>query len=283
MSEIIQDEEDKKVNNGWFSAGILTIVLAFLMPFIIMLISSTSFNVKMIGELGAVGDFFGGSTIGLLSIASIFFIIHTISIQSKELSLQRKELQYTRDELKQTREVHEESNKTQTNQRFETTFFNMLSLQKETLNNLNYSEGSKEYIGRNVTSFFYDKFVKSFNSPSSIILDKILSEKNIKKQSNIIFTHIMKYYGDYIGPYFKNLQIIISFLDRGQLTMEEKNNYLEILKAQMSKTEMRLVFYYVSSTHGEDLTDLILRYDFFKGHLKPGDLIHSKHYEFLRE
>lgn len=97
MKNNTDEEENKSVSKGWFRAGIFTIILALLTPVLIMIASGTTFSVGKLGELGAVGDFFGGSTIGLLSIASIFFIIHTINIQSKELSLQRKELEYTKN------------------------------------------------------------------------------------------------------------------------------------------------------------------------------------------
>lgn len=284
MNNSKNDDESKDIKKGWFIAGIITISLAILLPFFIIVISRTTFSVSKLGELGAVGDFFGGSTIGLLSIASIFFIIHTISIQSKELSLQRMELQYTRDELKQTRKVHEESNRTQINQRFETTFFNMISLQKEIVNNLSIGEGVSKNTGRNVTYILYVKFLSHFQSPPSSISGKVRAEKsNVKNQSNIIFSNFIDSYGDIIGPYFRNLQVMINFVDRSDLTFKEKKDYLEILKAQISKSEMRIIFYYSTSNYGNDLIDLLLKYDFFQGNLKPEDLIHAEHYNFIEK
>ncbi|WP_307311115.1 hypothetical protein [Neobacillus driksii] len=94
------EENDKKLTNGWLIAGGIVIVGAILNPFIIMALSKTNFTVTEIDELGTVGDFFGGTTVGLLSLASILFVIHTIAIQSKELALQRKELSLTREEFK---------------------------------------------------------------------------------------------------------------------------------------------------------------------------------------
>lgn len=70
---IQQEIEKTKFKKGWFKAGIILIIIAVLNPFFIMLVSSTKFSVVEINALGTVGDFFGGRTVGLLSLASIFF------------------------------------------------------------------------------------------------------------------------------------------------------------------------------------------------------------------
>lgn len=276
MNTSNSDDESKDIKKGWFNAGIITISLAVFLPFIIMVLSDTSFSVSKIGELGTVGDFFGGTTIGLLSIASIFFIIHTISIQSKELSLQRQELQLTRTELEETRKVHEESNKTQLIQRFETTFFNLLSRHNDIVANMKTTRSSsKDRIGRSVILYIYYKFEIFYNSLRD-------SDMSSQKKIESISTDFLGYYGDDIGHYFRNMYQIISFIDKSNLTHEEKLSYIEILKAQFSLSEFKLTFYYSIMTKDQKLQDVVLKYNLFSEQLKRSDLIEEEHYELLK-
>ena len=281
MSNYKNDDENKDIKRGWFIAGIITISLAILLPFIIMVISSTTFSVSKLGELGAVGDFFGGSTIGLLSIASIFFIIHTISIQSKELSLQRQELHLTRNELEETRKVHEEANRTQYIQRFETTFFNMLSLQSELIKNLEIGNQNK-LSGRAATEKIYKKFESYFQSPYENTRLKVAKASTALEKFYPVYEDFFEHYSDFIEPYFRNVAILIRLIEDGEFSRLEKNHYLDILKAQISKSELKLLFYNAAfNTEYTDLEDRIINTDFFKDYIDSTDLIHVDHIKFL--
>lgn len=283
MSNNTDDEEIKDVSKGWFIAGISTIILALLTPIVIMVASGTNFNVSKLGELGAVGDFFGGSTIGLLSIASIFFIIHTISIQSKELSLQREELQLTREELVNTREVHEEANRTQLTQRFETTFFNMLSLQNELINNLEIKPATQRTLkGREATANIYLTFKRYYEQPSAKISAKSAKASTMLEYFYIVYEDFINDYSDYIGPYLRNIEIIIYLIGNSEFPELEKKHYLDILIAQMSKSELKLLFYNSSfAMQYADSKDLYIGVEFFTGYINPTDLIHVDHKNFL--
>lgn len=81
-------------------------------------------------------------------------------IQKKELSLQREELNQTREELKGQKEQFEEQNKTLKIQRFENTFFQMLTQFQKIVNNITYFY--KDISGKVYTvkgrQAFYDSF-----------------------------------------------------------------------------------------------------------------------------
>lgn len=281
MSNSRNADENKDVKKGWFVAGIITISLAIFLPFIIMMISGTSFSVSKLGELGAVGDFFGGSTIGLLSIASIFFIIHTISIQSKELSLQRQELHLTRNELEETRKVHEAANRTQYIQRFETTFFNMLSLQSELIKNLEIGSQNK-LIGRAAIEKIYKKFEGYFQSPNEKTCEKMAKALTALEKFYPVYDDFFENYSNFIEPYFRNVEILILLIENGEFSRLEKNHYLNILKAQLSKSELKLLFYNTAyNTEHTDPDDRLINIDFFQGYIDPTDLIHVDHTKFL--
>ncbi|CAN7767690.1 hypothetical protein LJR153_007332 [Paenibacillus sp. LjRoot153] len=107
--------------NWWITAGFITAISAISVPFLLMKYFEQEFLLKSFEELGVVGDFFGGTTVGLLSLTSIIFVTAAIIMQKQELSLQREEVQKTRQEYQIT-------NVTMKKQQFESTFFNMINL-----------------------------------------------------------------------------------------------------------------------------------------------------------
>lgn len=270
MTTESSEDKNKSINKGWFIAGIITIGVALALPFIIMVVSGTAFNVERIGTLGAVGDFFGGSTIGLLSIASIFFIIHTISIQSKELSLQREELQLTRKELEDTRKVHEASNNLTNIQRFETTFFNMLSLYNEIIKNI--SVRTNENSGRDALRYYWNYF----KGPYSI--QRTVTEE---QRLEICYTKLGEVFDESFRHYCKNIYSILNFVDSSELNDADKKKYIDILSAQMSQAEFKLIFYNVRKYNNENIKQVMLNTEFFKKNLVKEDLLEIDHGSWL--
>lgn len=128
----------QRKENWWIGSGILFAIIAFLTPLIIMMITGLNFSLKNFNSLSSVGDFFGGTTVGVLTLASMLFVIAAIVMQKQELELQRKELELTREELGKTREEHAMSNKTMKLQQFETTFFNMIKNYNDILNGIHH-------------------------------------------------------------------------------------------------------------------------------------------------
>lgn len=118
----------KENENKWIIGGIITICFAIATPFTIYYTSNSTLSADSFSKLGTVGDFLGGTTVGLFSLASILFLISTIAMQKKELGMQREELQMTRDELAKANEQYRITNNTMLKQQFETTFFNMINM-----------------------------------------------------------------------------------------------------------------------------------------------------------
>ncbi|PRS67556.1 putative phage abortive infection protein [Bacillus sp. NMTD17] len=121
--------------NKWIFVGGIVIVAAILTPLILFIVRN-HLDQKTFEALGPVGDFFGGTTVGLLTLASMLFVIASISMQRKQLNMQQDELKMQREELAKTREEFELTNKTLTKQQFESTFFNMINLHHNLLKDL---------------------------------------------------------------------------------------------------------------------------------------------------
>ncbi|MEG1401261.1 putative phage abortive infection protein [Bacteroides sp.] len=89
-----------------------------------------------------------GAVNGLFSAFAFAGVIYAIFLQRNELELQREELKQTREELEGQKKEFEQQNETLRRQRFENTFFNMLSLQQEIVNCLTFEYTDTEKIGQ---------------------------------------------------------------------------------------------------------------------------------------
>lgn len=284
--QLTKKVNDEDLNKSWFFAGFTAIVCAVALPFIIIAVTKTNFKISEIGKLGSTGDFFGGSTIGFFSLASIFFVIHAISIQSKELELQRKELELTRKEF-------QDGNATAKIQQIDNAFFNMLTLHNEIVNNLVFTEGHN-YYGRGAIAELKDIFEQQYIEKyhEDVIRDgyelmsknalKIrgFAQENFVTQSGLdeVYKDFHENYGDVIGHYMRNNYRIVKFIVENVANDEEekvliekksgrtpiiadKKYYFGMLRAQWSNSEFELIL--INSLYKENhkFKSLILEHD----------------------
>ncbi|PDZ55111.1 hypothetical protein CON15_23120 [Bacillus cereus] len=117
-----------------FGLGLL--IVAGFMPFKVKEYYETKIaNYETVADLGAVGDFIGGTTVAFLTAASTIFLLATIIMQRKEIKISQRNIkelviqtQATVQQAKEARKETQVTNETMKKQQFETTFFNMLSL-----------------------------------------------------------------------------------------------------------------------------------------------------------
>lgn len=149
--------------------GILTAIAGIISPFIILIIIGKRPNIALFNELGTVGDYFGGTMVGLLSFSSILFVTAAIFMQKEELKLQREELSRVTDEYALT-------NMTMKKQQFESTFFNMINLHQTILANLK----RNEVVGRELITILYTEFkTKALKDYREYKFKEYLSEDEI--------------------------------------------------------------------------------------------------------
>ncbi|ETT37038.1 hypothetical protein C161_11033 [Paenibacillus sp. FSL R5-192] len=135
----------------WF--GSIIAVITVFVPFAIIYFTKAPYTVDSFGKLGTIGDFFGGTTVGLLSLASISFVTAAIIMQKEELRLQRAELKATTAEYKIT-------NATMRKQQFDSTFFNMINLHHNILKEITYQEGT----GRDAIALLFKRVNEEYKS-----------------------------------------------------------------------------------------------------------------------
>ncbi len=158
-----------KIENILMYIGVLFIGFALSLPFLILRkynFDLSFIKLKDFQDLGPVGDYLGGTTVGLLSLASLLFVAAAMMMQQKELELQRKEVAATRKE-------YEITNRTMKKQSFDSTFFNMINLHQSILNQVSIRESN----GRVAFEKMYSTFKEFVGNNKSIIIDEILFKK----------------------------------------------------------------------------------------------------------
>lgn len=214
-----------------------------------------------------LGDFIGGVTTPFLSIAAFILLYMTYKSQKKE--------------LEESQEILRNQNEVMTKQQFETTFFNMINLHNQIVNQIsiicdvhdeygNILKTRKETIrGRECFDGFYNifrSFHKSFfenpavpKNPKDDFIDLVYTEFYEKRQSML-------------GHYFRNLYHIVKFVDNANI--KNKKEYTNILRAQLSKYELLLLYFNCLSRNGsEKFKPLVEKYSLLKNISADNELL----------
>jgi hypothetical protein len=161
-----------------------------------------------------------------------------------ELKYNRFEVKATRVELEGQKQQMIEQNKTLRQQRFESTFFQMLNLHHQIVNAIDFPHPVNTK-GRDCFKHIYEKRF-------------IIMCRNIKNNERIDFFGIGRTILEYekifrenqsdFGHYFRNLYTITKFIHSSDT--EDKQRYADILRAQLSSHELLLLFYNGLSDYG---------------------------------
>lgn len=215
-------------------------------------------------KAGSFGDQFGAVN-ALFSGLAFAGVIYAVVLQSKELALQREELEQTRQVLREQKQQLENQNETMQQQRFENTFFQMVSLHNEIVDQL----VLKEMLGgaRNLPRSEF-KGRRCFVRLNQILIGELQEQKSISKKdkkyksSAEIYEAFYDQYQYMIGHYFRNLYTIIKIID--QSTISNKRDFTNIVRAQLSSNELTMLFYNCISPWGEKFKPLVEKYALLK-------------------
>ncbi len=210
------------------------------------------------------GDLYGALNT-LFSGFAFLGIIASIFIQSEELNDTRREI------AKQTEQFSSQTD-AMFKQSFENTFFQLLGLNNEIIKmaavKIKYTEVNGDVIILNGTgrdafkdlSIYFSFFKKKHKSDAcESVYEKFHSEVD-----------------DVLGHYFRSIYQSLKLIDNASLNHIQKKEYANMLRAQMSKHELGLLFYNCISGLGVvKFKPLIEKYEFFE-HLSTSVQIDSE-------
>ena len=170
-------------------------------------------------------------------------VIYAILLQKSELALQRKELELTRNEVRGQKEQLEAQNAMLKKQNFENTFFSLIDLYISIVNaleirlpQLGIPHRDVTFKGRECFSNFFSDLKREYDGERKRAPDS--DDLALCKSA---YGRFANYRQSDIGHYFSTLYKIIQFVDSSEI--EEKQIYINLLKAQLSSYELSLLFY----------------------------------------
>ena len=186
----------------------------------------------------------------LFSGLAFWGVIYAILLQRSELALQRKELELTRNEVRGQKEQLEAQNTTLKKQNFENTFFSLIDLYISIVDalvihvpQLGTPRSDVTIKGRECFLNFFSDLKREYDGER-----KRLPDADDLALCVSAYGRFADYRQSYIGHYFSTLYKIIQFVDSSEI--EEKQIYINILKAQLSSYELSLLFYNCLSNYG---------------------------------
>jgi hypothetical protein len=194
-----------------------------------------------------VGDFIGGFVGAIFTLVGILLLYETLSLQRQEFS---------------------ESRNVFIKQQFDNSFFELLKLYKENLNQLNcYDLFGEKLTGKDFFEYQQSQMNISYISKNTL-------SKNRRKAIND-FQKVYVNNENYLSTYFRTLYRLYSLIDYSDLTDLDKAEYSKILRAQLSYSELVFIRYNAMTDQGQQSTYFINKYNILK-HLSNFDLLEFK-------
>lgn len=257
-----------KKNIVWVMLG--GVVLLFLLNLsLVLFIKDSTWRGTFGDQFGAVNALFSGLAFTGL-IYTIILQRRDLELQRNDLKLQREELILTRQEMEEQTAEFEKQNETLRIQRFENTFFNMLSQFQEVVNNLSVSARVK---GENVVLTGRESFQELFERAVVYIPNPQRDGEfvGIRGMKAVLDTYGLEGYMNSEAPtqfdhYFRLLYRILKFVKTSPLItrFEDEYEYTSILRSTLSRYEL-VWLYYNGLTYGHNkVKPLIERYAMLK-------------------
>ncbi|MCP3951695.1 MAG: hypothetical protein GY697_05670 [Desulfobacterales bacterium] len=245
-------------------------------------------------------SFFGssfGAIHALFSALALAGVILVILLQTRELALQRSELESTRMEIgKQTEQFEgqkvqfesqklqfELQNETLIQQRFENTFFHLLTLHHEIVGSIADRKTEKgEHIEIRGRAVFVDAYIPIKARYKSLQPESPENQEALEADIDLIRKQFSWFYRRF-SPYFTNFFSTIEFVDQNKIGyLEVKQFYINLLRAQLSGYELMFIYYYAVTTREKNrYADLAEKYHLFADLLK-NDLLDPAHTRYFQ-
>ena len=250
-------DHKKKIKKKKKKSQINTVAILSIV-FVLVIWCINLFTLEEDVNRGTYGDMFGAVN-ALFSGLAFAGIIITLYYQNYQIKLQRRDLKFTKKETAATRKEFELQNKTITTQRFENTFFQMLSLYNNQVDNLVYKthysksmfKGKKSFTGlRNDLKFSIERNFTIANSEKSdpekqILMDQLRLDDTLSfLDTKFIISNYNTFYNrnkDDLAHYFRNVYHILKLIHN--TSDIDKALYVSILRAQLSDNEQAILVY----------------------------------------
>lgn len=246
------------------------VILAFACAVVALVLYLLAFGVHPSLDMavwGQTGDFFGGVLNPVFGFLSLIALLITLQQTEKSLKQSDEEVRLSREEMKRSADALFAQANDSRQQTFERTFFELLRLYNEIVDALAVlpiPNAARPERGRDALFVLCKKFKRLVYDVSH------LPEEEKPSAINDKWLDFFKSKEVQLGHYFRFLYNILKFIDQSKI--ENKKFYTDMLRAQLSSSELVIIHYNAHSDLGrEKLLPLIKKYNLLK-HLNKNDL-----------
>lgn len=174
---------------------------------------------------GQFGDYLGGVVGTLVSLFSLVYIYKTY----------RKQVEFSEHEIKLSYK-----------QQFESSFFSLLQNHRSILSSLAHDKVKGNDFMNKVSEDLQVRLMDREYDLDSITYENRFLEEDIVCS---IYEQVYNIYGSQLGHYFRNLYHILSYVEHSDV--EDKKQYIDLVQAQLSNSELFVLFYDGISRYGK--------------------------------
>lgn len=224
--------------------------------------------------LGTYGDFFGGVIGTFFAILAALLMFSTLKSQ-RELTAESNRVQKEISDaaIESQENLAAIQSKEASLQRFNSLFFELLSLFRSQRNELNISI-SKDGTPKN----YFDTKMKE-------LYDSFEPSSSYGKTANKAARNYLKLYlkhASELAPVFRSLYRLMDLIDNAKIDQDEKRQYAKIVRAQLGEGELFLLRYNATTEYGKKFIRYITKYNLLK-HLPAMSLLEFKKYRNLMD
>jgi len=268
MSNIITNKKFLSENTGFVLVIIGLVVIGAGSLFFLVFKSwhySTTIDEEKFSQFG---NFIGGVAGTLFALVAVILYYVALTEQRKDIKIsqdalncqvdalrqQITEFQGQKKEMELTRKLYEEQTKTLRIQQFESNFYSFLDLHIKIKNHLN--ETSHES---------YDYFDSIVNSLRISEIEQIIETNKFYEEMKAQYNAVYIYNKEKLSPYFKTIYRLMKIIDTSQLDDDKKQFYSNIVRSQITDSEMVLLYYNIHfSYYEQNAKKYFIKYDLLK-------------------
>ena len=231
---------------------------------------------------GQFGDYIGGTLNPLFAFTALLALLYTIVLQSREL-------RNSAEQLTKSAEALEKQNLVLRKQSFEATFFQLLRLYNEVVRGLHITLRESEFLGGQARNVKHEDRQCLESLHNVLIREHYYSvargDSLVPRREALNFAYHDFYskYGHLVGHYFRTIYNIVKIVEKAEMPDEEKKEYTNVLRAQLSKYELGLLLYNCMSDYGkEKMLPLVIKYNLLK-HVEDDVLLAPDDRDLIQE
>ncbi|MCL5991828.1 MAG: putative phage abortive infection protein [Bacteroidetes bacterium] len=286
-------EKRKKQPSAMFSYEGFSISLIWIGVIVILsifiLFSLDIFIFKWISDaqenkLGTLGQLLEGTVGTIWALAGVILFYEAMRFQRMELKSQRHELELNRQEvIEQTQQLRAQ-NQTLFIQTFENTFFQLVTLHNDIVNNISIehfdvvTNNDRRITGRQCFFQFYSDFRYTYSNHIDIVGGSFPDKEDIITTINEAFITFFNRYQEMLGHYLRNVHNILKYIDSSDI--KNKWLYTNLFHDHLSNFELCLILYYCISDLGVKLKPLAEKYSLLEN-IPVDEIIDMRHRDYL--